>query len=202
MTPGRRCAASADRDAGTTLVELTVGMGLLAVVLAGAASFAVGTQRTIARTQVTAATQADLRAVADVLARQLPAASAVSDPGMSGGSWFVEYRVDATASGAAVCYQWKLDGTRDTLAERSWDPVTAVPTPWVSFARDVTNDPASDPPFTVTPPADASSLARVDATLAVRHPGGPLLRSLETFTLRNLPYGATSSTSCNQVARS
>ena len=189
-------------DDGTTLVEFTVGMTLLGVVLAGAASFAVGTQKTIARTQITARTQADLRSVADVLARQLPAASAVSEPGLSGGSWFVEYRVDATVTGAAVCYQWKLDGTRRTLAERSWDPVTAAPTPWVTFARDVTNDPATEPPFTVTAPVDASSLARVDVSLAVRHPDGPLLRSLETFTLRNLPYGATSSTSCNQVARS
>ena len=200
----RRDGGRRDRrpDAGTTLVELAVGMTLLAVVLAGAASFAIGTQRTIARTQVTAATQAELRAVADVLARQLPAASAVSDPGTAGGSWFVEYRVDATATGSALCYQWKLDGARGTLAERSWDPVTAVPTPWVTYASDVTNDPATDPPFTVTPSADASVLTRVDTALAVRHPGGPLLRSLETFTLRNLPYGGTSSTSCTQVARS
>ena len=189
-------------DDGTTLVEFTVGMTLLGVVLAGAAAFAVGTQKTIARTQVTARTQADLRSVADVLARQLPAASAVSDPGLSGGSWFVEYRVDATVTGAAVCYQWKLDGGRRTLAERAWDPGTATPTPWVTFARDVTNDPATEAPFTVTAPVDASSLARVDVSLAVRHPGGPLLRSLETFTLRNLPYGATASPSCNQVARS
>ena len=190
------------RDDGTTLVELAVGMTLLAVVLAGAASFAIGTQKTIARTQVTARTQAELRAVSDALARQLPSASAVSDPGTAGGSWFVEYRIDATVSGAARCYQWKLDGALDTLAERSWDPVTAVPTPWVTYARDVANDPATDPPFGVTPAADSSSLARVDASLAVRHPGGPLLRSLATFTLRNLPYGATSSSSCNQVARS
>jgi hypothetical protein len=189
-------------DDGTTLAEFVVGTSLLGVVLAGAAAFAVGTQTTISRTQVTARTQTELRAVADVLSRQLPAASAVSDPGTSGGSWFLEYRVDATASGAAVCYQWKLDGDSGTLAERSWDPVTAVPTPWVTHARDVSNDPATDPPFAVTPAADAGSLARVDAAVAIRHTGGPLLRSIETFTLRNLPYGSTSSTSCSQVARS
>lgn len=189
-------------DEGTTLVELIVSMSLLTVVLAGAAAFAIGTQATITRTQVSARTQAELRAVADVLSRQLPAASAVSDPGTSGGSWFVEYRVDATATGAAVCYQWKLDGTARTLAERSWDPATAVPTPWLTHARDVTNDVATDPPFAVTPAADTSSFARVDTSLTIRHTGGPRLRSMETFTLRNLPYGQTSSTSCNQVARS
>lgn len=189
-------------DGGLTLVELVVSMFVLTFVLAGATAFAIGMQRTISRTQVTARTQTELRAVADALARQLPAASAISDPGVSAGSWYVEYRVDATATGAAVCYQWKLGGTTRVLQERSWDPAAPAPTAWVTYARDVTNDVTTDPPFVVTPPPDASTVARVDTSLSIRHPGGPELDSLETFTLRNLELGATSSTSCGQVARS
>lgn len=139
------------RDAGMTLVELMVAMGLFTVLLGVFMSgVSVMTDATV-RTQAAADSSDEVRRAYQRLDKQLRYASAVNRPGIAGGNQYIEFQTTAVAEGnEPMCSQWRLNASADTLEFRTWpDRDTSVTASgWSTVASRVVNDPTSDPAFT------------------------------------------------------
>lgn len=67
----RRAVRGPDGDAGVSLAELAVGMGLTAIVLVGLGTVFTGTMRTVGAVNVKSSTTADLRIATESMSRSL-----------------------------------------------------------------------------------------------------------------------------------
>lgn len=126
-----------DGDAGYTLVELIVAMGIFTTVLAVFMSGLMVMFRDTNRTQSAGQNTDALRKVFLQLDRQVRYADGVNVPGAAGTKWYAEFRTPQDGSRAAACYQWRYDTTAGTLAWRTWPASAAVPaasTGWTQVA--------------------------------------------------------------------
>lgn len=137
----RRCRLTGD-DAGVTIVELIVSMGIFVMVLVVFLAATVTMSRQAVRTQAVSDNASQLRTVFQRLDKELRYASAVNVPGTSNGDIYVEYLVPATAStGDALCVQWRYDVDARELQRRSWAPGDATSVSgWSTAVTDLRND--------------------------------------------------------------
>ncbi len=183
--PGRR-----GRDAGVTLPEVLISMGVFLVVLL----ISLSATRSLVGSTVRVTSAVDGRTQADRLHDRLdklvPYAVAVNPAGMSGGGWWVEFRTDVAAGGQpAGCWQLNLDPSGGTVRLRRWDSGQAVPGAWAPLvvgARERSGAapfqmlPADDSvvrqrlvlALDVAAPGDVTTSFPVDATFVARNSGG------------------------------
>jgi hypothetical protein len=207
-------AADRPDDAGTTMMELLVGMTLLAIFMSIFTTAVFQMSRTVNKVDaVTTATgQANIAFLKlDKLVRY---ASAISTAGRStSGKWYIE--LDNTADGPdEVCTQLRVDPTTQQLQERTWtitDAVAGTASNWSMLANGVTNgnvlSGATNQPFTVPSSASAASSPYEQLTVTLVVTSGTTdtstTRTQMTFTALNSTASAsTNSTICNQNGRS
>ncbi len=186
-----------ESDAGFSLVELIVAMGIFSVLLAvfGAA--------VVTMTKDTVAVQDDVNATAELqramnaFDRQLRYSSGVNRPVLVGGqTWYLEYLIDATAPGVQpTCTQWRVSGTTDLLETRTWvndtSGATVTPTAWTTVASRITNDPATQPPFVLLP-ADATYTKQRLTVWLLSGRGSQDTQLKSTFVARNTSISTSS----------
>lgn len=178
------------RDDGTTLIELLVGMTLMAVFLAMFTGAIVMMSSAMNKTQAVnlSATQINLAFVKlDELVRP---SSAISPPGPGRSrDWYTELRT--TTSGTEVCSQLRLDSTSQQLQIRTWDVVNATasrPSSWVPLASGITSEGVpSGPPFSLVPTQDNVALQQLTFSLSsAAGAGASMTTSTSSFTLTAL----------------
>jgi type II secretory pathway pseudopilin PulG len=144
-------AHRAPRDAGFSLVEYSVSMGIFAVVIGITVSGVTFMARdTVKTTNLSTATDQTRQAFTK-LDRQVRYARAINRPGKNtaGNRWYVEF-LGPDGNGVEACTQWRLDTTTKQLAYRQWAPTaTTLPTTFLTVASNIANDTtAAQAPFT------------------------------------------------------
>lgn len=144
--PGRLRARvhGARPDAGMTLVELIVSIGIFTIVVSVfMAGVVIMTNNTV-RSDVTAQSGDSVRLVFQRLDRKVRYAEAINLPGAgAGGARYVEFRTSARSSGSGVatCTQWRWDPTTRLVQQRTWNDVSGAVAPgWSTLVTDVLPD--------------------------------------------------------------
>ncbi len=131
------------RDAGLTLTELLVSMGIFTIVLAVFMSgLLVMTRSTVRAQDVTDAGDA-VRKAFQTMDKQIRYASSINRPGTgAGGAHYVEFITTDLPDGQdPLCTQWRFDPDARTLDFRTWRDVPhPVRSGWRVVATDVRND--------------------------------------------------------------
>lgn len=200
-------------DAGTTLLELLVGMVLMTIFMGMFTGAIVAMTSTANKVEaVTIATSQTNQAFL-TLDKQVRYAAALTTPGVSAvsGDWYVEF--DTTNTGVDVCTQLRVDQTAQQLQERTWIVTSAgaaTPTAWNPMASNITNGAApagsATVPFTVPAAATgvSSPFQRLSFTLVATATGSSTstTQSHMSFTALNSTAGlASNATVCQQWGR-
>ena len=159
MTPtrrNRRARALGGPDAGLTLMELNVAMGIFAICLAIFVGAIVLMHQQTRDTQVAADASFELRKAFTVMDTALRYADGVNHPGTVGNSWFLEFRTPSRDTTPATCTQWRYDVAAGTFATRQWSAAADPSGTWRVLARGLSTNPAiltadSMRPFTMHP---------------------------------------------------
>jgi Tfp pilus assembly protein PilW len=191
-------------DAGFSLIELAIAMGVFTVVLIVFFNAVRIMASTTARVygSTTVATQG--RAALDILSRQLGFASAANLPVQVGQNWYLEFESDAVkAGGDSQCTQWRYQPSTALLQYRTWSTVTLTASAWITVARSIVNDPTTQPPFTLLASDAGFTVMRVGTDLRLKSSVGSIVQSQGQFTLRNSLAAPipTTSTVCTQLGR-
>lgn len=196
------------RDEGTSLVEVTVAMTLMAIFLAlftGAIVMMNSAMRTSQAVNVSSSQLNVAFANLDNIVRYAafittPKASATS------GDWYVELRT--TTAGGETCNQLRVDIASKQLQRRSWTVANAVassPSAWIPIASGITNGGAAigakTQPFYLVPPVGSAVYQQLTFNLLSPAGSGPALvtsASSFTFTALNSPTGVAGAQICQQ----
>lgn len=131
-------------DAGMTLVELIVSIGIFTIVVSVFMAGVVIMTNSTVRSDVTAQSGDSVRLVFQRLDRQIRYAESVNLPGTgASGARYVEFRTSerSSSTGVATCTQWRWDPTAGTIAQRSWNDTAGVTAPaWSTLVTDVRPD--------------------------------------------------------------
>lgn len=197
-SPRRRDDERPD-DAGFTLVELLVAMGLFSLLVALVMGVVVGMSRETITATNSADNAAGTRRAYTVLDRQVRSAEALNPATNVAGRWYLEMRLGPTdAGGQASCVQWRL-GTDGVLAYRTY-PVsgTTGTSDWSTVVTDVVVPAATaTPPLRMLPADQVYAKQRLDVLLTVQRGGTTRPAQLDTsLVARN----TTSSTVTNSLA--
>jgi len=149
----RRRLPAADRERGTSLMEMVVGMGLLGVFLAVFTGSMVSVYQASNHTQSVTVSSGQLNAAFLRLDKMIRYASAISTPTSTpngAGNYYVE--IQTTNSGSTVCTQLRLNTGTAVLAQRSWQvPTSGTATNITSFGALASGIQADGQPFVLTP---------------------------------------------------
>lgn len=138
------------RDAGYTLVELLVAMGIftvvLSVVMAGVMVMTVDLRKTSNQTDASD----QVRNAVLRMDKQVRYADSIVPPKRIGSDWYVAF--ETTVSGQNNCQGYRLRGATDLLQYRKVDNNTGTDSGWHTVATNVVNDPtvSAQQPFTLT----------------------------------------------------
>lgn len=158
-------------DAGVTIVELLVAMGIFSVVIAVFMGAVVTMSNSTVRSQVVSDTASQLRTVFQRLDKEVRYASDINTPGTVNGRIYVEYLVPAsTATGAPLCVQWRYVTATRELQRRTASPgVPSSATGWATMVTDLRNDLSvpGQQPFVVTRAGNHGSIVYLRQTLDV-----------------------------------
>jgi hypothetical protein len=135
--PGGTPAAVHPEDAGATLLELLVTLGLMSVVMAMITAGMVQMYSTVNRNEELSIVQAQLHVVFQRLDREIRYASGIRQPGQGqagGGSWYVEYSV--LTAGVEDCVQLRLPTAGGRFEHRNQRGAGAV-SGWRQLAANV-----------------------------------------------------------------
>ncbi|WP_111765158.1 PilW family protein [Nakamurella deserti] len=207
----RRCRALRDearRDDGTTLLELTVGMALMAVfmvIFTGAIMMMFNAMKT-SQTVNNAAAQVNTAFLQ--LDESVRSASYIGTPGQANGSWYVEYKsLDST--GQDQCTQLRVTTADQQLQSRTWRVVNATPTApsaWRPIASGVSNGAGAagtrDQPFVLGAGAGSTQFQQLVVTLVpTAGPGATTATRGTQFTVTalNSVLPAPATNPCAQV---
>ena len=186
-------------DAGTTLMELIVGMVLMAIFMAMFTGAIVAMTSTANKVEaVTIATSQTNQAFL-TLDKQVRYAVVITPPGQStiSGDWYVEYEYaksdPASPTVTYTCAQLRVDQSSQQLQERTGAPGASTPSAWIPLASNIVNGAATagstTVPFTVPVPASGASTTfqRLSITLvATAGSSSPsTTQSQVTFTALN-----------------
>jgi prepilin-type N-terminal cleavage/methylation domain-containing protein len=144
MQRGTECQESKDdREAGYSLIELLVAMGIFAIVTAIFLSGIVSMTRSTVRASVTVDAAESVRRVFQRLDKQVRYSDGVNLPGTGLlGAQYVEFRTPATVavSGQTMCTQWRWDPSTSLVQFRTWRASVAPTATWSTMATHVVND--------------------------------------------------------------
>lgn len=150
-------------DAGMSLVELIVAMGIFTFVIAVFMGGVVVMTKDAGRAAAVADSGDAALRVFQRMDRQVRYATSINGAGAgtTPGTYYVEYLMNAVQAGQSpICTQWQYSSSARTIAVRSWtDVAPRTPTAWSIVATNVRNDLSipSEVPF-VFKPADPISL--------------------------------------------
>jgi Tfp pilus assembly protein PilW len=127
-------------DAGVTLIELIVTMGVMIVVMAIFTAEVIQVVRSVGTSENTATSQTQLRLALQMLDREVRYASGITVPSSTavGGAWYVEFLAADPTTGQPVCRQLRLDSS-GVLQQLSWTPGSppAAGTPGQTLASEL-----------------------------------------------------------------
>lgn len=131
-------------DAGISLVELMVAMGLMAVIMVMATGAITQIYRSVNESNNTAEAQAQVTRAFIRLDQEIRYARSISTPAVLNGDFYVEYLLSVDSQD--TCVELRLKTTTNELQRRQWTKNNAppVPTGWTTLADVVT----SGVPFT------------------------------------------------------
>lgn len=151
----RRTPAAGRDDAGFSLIEVMVTMGLMSVVMVVFTAAILQSYRSSAKAESISIVQSQLRIAFQRFDRELRYASWVAQPGQVGTAWYVEW----AGYDGSQCYQLRLEtapagsqegpnNAQGVLQLRTWPRATppAAGTPGQTIASNVA-DPGSSAPF-------------------------------------------------------
>jgi type II secretory pathway pseudopilin PulG len=153
---------------------MLVAMGLMSILIAIFMAGIVQMTKSAVRVQNVNNSTDEARRAFDRLDRQLRYASAVNTPGKTGNDWYVEFLTTATGTATAQCTQWRLVNSTHQLQYRTWAVASATASGWTTVASNVVNNPATQPPFTLTAADTTYTKQQVALYLKVSNgqPGG------------------------------
>lgn len=164
----RRTSVEGRTDAGMTLVELIVAMGIFVIVIAVFMSGIVVMTKDTARAQAVADSGDGVRAAFLRLDKDVRYAAAINAPDFGAdGAYYVEYLTTAVKAGMPpICTQWRVVPGTKVLQRRTWNNTSpAKATSWLTVTDNVRNN-LSDPkqlPFVFT----RASTVRLSQSLRV-----------------------------------
>ena len=167
------------RDAGSTLAEMLVALGVLAVLLTVVSGSLVDFARDLRRTQGAADATEQGRRVFSRLDRQLRPASAVNAPVRVGSDWYLEFLTSATGADATGqpkpprCAQWRILAGSGEVQSRVWDdvPSPTVPVIWRTEATGAVV--GTEAPFVLRPADGTHAMQSVELRLTTRSRSNP-----------------------------
>ena len=199
------------RDVGTSMIELIVGMALMAVFMTIFTAAITTMYRSANKAESLNTTSAQLNQAFTRMDGTVRYASAISTPGRGAdGNWYVEMLT--TNTGARVCTQLRVNTATQQLQQRSWTAPRAgnapVP-PFVPVANNVSNGSAGpgvgSQPFVLTPASNelpsAQLTMRLEASVGSGNSGTSSL-SVTTFTAVNSSLDSQTVGVCSDLARS
>lgn len=189
------------QDNGLTLPEVLITTVIMSTVIAGitALLIAVANLTVTGRDHTEAVTGA--RQVVNAAGRSVGSAAALNPPATHGGNHYFEYLTTATsADQAPQCTQWRYTTASGQLHRRTWDTLHRNPTSWTLEAEHVTNNPTTDPIFTLIDPGDNFKTPFVAITIQTTTPDGTTAHSSADFAVHNIDHTATTPI-CNEVGR-
>lgn len=202
------------RDAGTSLLELVVGMTLMGVFLTMFSGAITLMYTSANKSQALTDTSAELNQAFNRLDSSVRYASAISQPGLGLGpgaanDWYVEFQTTNTA--AVVCTQLRISQDARELQQRTWTVVNnsaSNESGWVSIASYVINGGApagANQPFTRMIPSTTTPYEALQFQLQVKK-GGSQTASTSATNLTFVALNSTASTPltgiCAEKARS
>ncbi len=207
-----RLHAGGDADAGTTLMEMLVGMAIMVIFGGIFTTSIVLMTSSSTKAEALATTSSQLSTAFQRMDRSIRYASAVSTPGQSSGTgttgdWYVEFRT--TNTGTEVCTQLRVDRTATQLQVRTWVPVSSTATRltgWSPWGNNITNggvaSSSTDVPFTLVPARSSVTYQQLLVTL-VAVSGSPPTTSRSSLTLPavNTTATTTSTNVCGEAGR-
>jgi hypothetical protein len=202
------------QDDGTTLMELIVGMSLMAI-FGGMFTTAILLMTSSAtKAQSLTTTSAQLSSAFLKLDKTVRYATALSQPAQSSGTgatndWYVEMRI--TNTGTEVCAQLRIDQTAQQLQQRTWTvtgTTASALTSWTPMASGITNggmaSTSPDVPFILTAPSASVDYQRLTVNLISTAGGGAQptnAHSSVTFNGTNISNSTSLTNVCQEVGR-
>ena len=202
-----------DTDAGTSLMELTIGMTLMAVFMAIFTTAVVGMSNTASKVEAMSTSATQVNQAFLKLDKSVRYATAISTAGRSStsGQWYVEF--DTSNGSADTCTQLRVDATARQLQQRTWTaggPTGPTPTAWSVLADGIVNGAAAvgspDQPFAVPAATAGASTAFQQLAVTLAATSGTATaataRTTMSFTALNSKVAATTNaTVCQQAGR-
>lgn len=144
-----------DNDqAGFSLIELVVAMGIFMIFIALFLAAVAGLARGTTRAQTEAEATSGVLIVFQNIDRQVRYSDGINHPGQSNGKTYIEFRTPAasTPNKVTACTQWRYSPSAATIESRSWpDTAGSVATPWATKLSAVVPSAASGYPFAMIP---------------------------------------------------
>jgi type II secretory pathway pseudopilin PulG len=198
------------RDDGTSLIELMVGMMLMAIFMGMFTGAVVMMNNAMNKSQAVNLTASQLNVAFLNLDNTVRYAAFISTPGVgTSGDWYVELRV--TDTGAEVCTQLRVDIASQQLQRRTWTVVNAVastPGAWAPISSGISNggavSGASTQPFYLLPALANTVFQQLTINLISPSGSGSSLTnstSSFTFTALNSIIPAPTAPICQQQGR-
>ena len=156
-------------DAGFTLLELIVAIGLFSVFVAIFITSVTGLAAAVTKTKVTSESASTNQVVIGMLSRQVPYAEAINRPGPGLADptmRYIEFQQprSATADLLRACIQWRYVPDEQILQSRTWSLTaggSAINTTgWATRATDVIDLGALTTPFAMLPADPGAGLFR------------------------------------------
>jgi prepilin-type N-terminal cleavage/methylation domain-containing protein len=190
-----------DGDAGLTLAEVLVAMGVMSVVMAMATTAILQMYRTSNRADVLWGNMTQLQTAFLQLDRSVRYATAISQPNTTatvGGDWYVEW--SSVSGTTTMCSQLRLDGPSGLLQRRS-ELAGGQVSGWGTVASSL----VASPPFLLQAASTSSyPHQRLTIDVSVRSAAGssqPARRSTFGFTALNTSMMTVSSGVCTDMSR-
>jgi hypothetical protein len=193
-------------DAGTSLMELIVGMAVMAIFMAMFTGAVVLMTSAANKVQGVTLSSAQVNQAFLQLDKTVRYASAISTPGTGGaGDWYVELSTPSVG-GVATCIQLRDNLTSKQLQKRTWKVTGATPgvvsalsPSWQPVASSIANT-VADVPF-VLGTNSASLFQQLQISLISSSTQPATATSKTSFTFSALNSTLTPVTVCQQVGR-
>lgn len=198
------------RDEGTSLIELVVGMMLMAVFLGMFTGAIVMMNSAMNKSQAVNLSATQLNTAFANLDNTVRYAAYISTPGTGtpSGDWYVELRV--TNTGSEVCNQLRVDIASQQLQRRTWDVApngtASTPGAWVPISSGISNGNVPAGPTQPFLPGSLANSLYQQLTINLTTPAGSgsaQTNSTSTFTLTALNSALPAPTTpiCQQAGR-
>lgn len=131
MTSRKPTAHSrAKSDAGYTLIEIIVAMGIFSIFLAMFIAGVIAVSRATTQASTDAQTSSAIGVAVQRIERSVRYADAINHPGTASGFSYVEWHTDSTTSSTGIdtCTQLRYSPDDGTLAIRTWEESSAPST--------------------------------------------------------------------------